>query len=85
MSESEPGPGSPGEAISYAAALRELEEILLGLERDNVDVDHLAERVKRASELIRLCRERISTAQLQHRAGRDRSRCRRLTTGAEME
>ena len=57
--------GSPGEAISYAAALRELEEILLGLERDNVDVDHLAERVKRASELIRLCRERISTAQLQ--------------------
>jgi len=61
VSEIEP----PGEAISYAAALRELEEILLGLERDNVDVDHLAERVKRASELIRLCRERISTAQLQ--------------------
>ena len=65
MSESETGAGSPGEAITYAAALRELEEILLGLERDNVDVDHLAERVKRASELIRLCRERISTAQLQ--------------------
>lgn len=65
MSETEAGSGSPGEAITYAAALRELEEILLGLERDNVDVDHLAERVKRASELIRLCRERISTAQLQ--------------------
>lgn len=65
MSEIEPGTGSPGEAITYAAALRELEEILLGLERDNVDVDHLAERVRRASELIRLCRERISTAQLQ--------------------
>ena len=65
MSESATGPGSPGEVITYAAALRELEEILLGLERDNVDVDHLAERVKRASELIRLCRERISTAQLQ--------------------
>ena len=70
MSEIEPEAGSPaagsppGEAISYAAALRELEEILLGLERDNVDVDHLAERVQRASELIRLCRERISTAQL---------------------
>ena len=65
MSEIEPGTRSPGEAITYAAALRELEEILLGLERDNVDVDHLAERVERASELIRLCRERISTAQLQ--------------------
>ena len=65
MSGSDTGAGSAGEAITYAAALRELEEILLGLERDNVDVDHLAERVKRASELIRLCRERISTAQLQ--------------------
>jgi exodeoxyribonuclease VII small subunit len=65
VSDIEPGTGSPGEAITYATALRELEEILLGLERDNVDVDHLAERVKRASELIRLCRERISTAQLQ--------------------
>lgn len=65
MSEIEPESASPGEAITYAAALRELEEILLGLERDNVDVDHLAERVRRASELIRLCRERISTAQLQ--------------------
>ena len=65
MNKIETETGSPGEAISYAAALRELEEILLGLERDNVDVDHLAERVKRASELIRLCRERISTAQLQ--------------------
>ena len=65
MSERATVPGSPGAAITYAAALRELEEILLGLERDNVDVDHLAERVKRASELIRLCRERISTAQVQ--------------------
>ena len=65
MSGSDTGAGSAGETITYAAALRELEEILLGLERDNVDVDHLAERVKRASELIRLCRERISTAQLQ--------------------
>ncbi|MGD9701623.1 MAG: exodeoxyribonuclease VII small subunit [Acidimicrobiia bacterium] len=52
------------DSISYAAALRELEEILAGLERDNVDVDHLAERVQRASVLIRLCRERISTAQM---------------------
>ena len=65
MSEIEPGTGASGEAITYGAALRELEEILLGLERDNVDVDHLAERVQRASVLIRLCRERISTAQLQ--------------------
>ena len=65
MSEIKSATVPPGGPITYAAALRELEEILLGLERDNVDVDHLAERVKRASQLIRLCRERISTAQLQ--------------------
>ena len=53
-----------GAEISYASALRELEDILAALERDNVDVDHLAERVQRASELIALCRERIATAQL---------------------
>ena len=53
-----------GVEISYASALRELEDILAALERDNVDVDHLAERVQRASELIALCRERIATAQL---------------------
>lgn len=50
--------------ITYAAALRELEEILAELERDNVDVDRLAGRVQRASKLIRLCRERISAARL---------------------
>jgi exodeoxyribonuclease VII small subunit len=48
----------------YAAALAELDSILLELEGSDVDVDHLAERVARASDLITLCREKISTAQL---------------------
>ncbi len=37
--------------IGYADAMRELTEILDELERDDLDVDVLAERVKRASEL----------------------------------
>lgn len=52
------------ETISYTAAVAELEGILAELERDNVDVDHLADRVKRAAQLIALCRSRISDAQL---------------------
>jgi exodeoxyribonuclease VII small subunit len=48
----------------YAAALAELDGILRELESSDVDVDHLAERVARASELIQLCRAKISTAQL---------------------
>lgn len=48
----------------YAAALAELDSILRELESSDVDVDHLADRVARASDLITLCREKISVAQL---------------------
>ena len=51
--------------IGYADALKELETILAELERTDVDVDVLASRVERASELIRLCRDRIGNAKLQ--------------------
>jgi exodeoxyribonuclease VII small subunit len=51
------------ETIGYADAMTELDEILDELERDDLDVDVLAERVKRASELIKLCRSRIARAQ----------------------
>ena len=42
---------------------RELGDILDELERDDLDVDLLAVRVQRASELIQLCRGRIARAQ----------------------
>ena len=45
---------------SYTAAVTELEAILAELEDDTLDVDRLAERVARAADLIRLCRDRIS-------------------------
>ena len=51
------------EEIGYADAMRELDDILEELERDDLDVDVLAARVQRASELIRLCRGRIARAQ----------------------
>jgi len=50
------------EAIGYADAMAELGDILDELERDDLDVDVLAERVKRASFLIKLCRGRIARA-----------------------
>ena len=49
--------------IGYADAMRELDDILEELERDDLDVDVLAARVQRASELIQLCRARIARAQ----------------------
>lgn len=49
--------------IGYAEALDELEEILGELEGDDLDVDVLAERVRRAGELIAVCRTRIQRAE----------------------
>ena len=54
---------SPKQEPGYAEAMAELEEILEELERDDLDVDLLAERVKRASELLTTCRDRITRAQ----------------------
>jgi exodeoxyribonuclease VII small subunit len=52
-----------GGDLGYAEAMTELEGILDELEGDHLDVDVLAERVRRASELIKLCRTRIARAQ----------------------
>ena len=52
------------ETTGYAEAIGELESILDELESNDVDVDVLAEYVKRASELIELCRDRIGKAKL---------------------
>jgi exodeoxyribonuclease VII small subunit len=51
--------------VGYADALAELEAILDDLEDDNIDIDVLASKVERASALIRLCRDRITSARTQ--------------------
>lgn len=65
MSKKTADSGDSVDDIGYAAALEELENILAELEESDVDVDVLAERVARASELIRVCRERIGNAKMQ--------------------
>ena len=55
-------PEATTDAIGYAAALAELETILAEIEDDAVDVDVLATRVRRAAELLRICRDRITAA-----------------------
>ena len=56
---------APTPAIGYADALAELESILAEIEDDAVDVDVLAARVKRAAELLRICRDRITAAKVE--------------------
>ena len=50
---------------SYAQALKELNEILAGLESEAIDVDELAHQVKRAVELIKLCRHKIDSTEME--------------------
>jgi len=51
--------------IGYAEALAELESILEEIEDDAVDVDVLATRVRRAAQLLRVCRARITAAKVE--------------------
>jgi len=57
--------GADGETLDYAAAVVELDAILIELEDEALNVDVLADRVQRASELISFCRERITSAKTQ--------------------
>jgi exodeoxyribonuclease VII small subunit len=50
---------------TYAEALAELEAILAELEGDDIDVDRLADQVRRAAVLIETCRERIDAARIE--------------------
>ncbi len=47
------------EKFNYEKSKAELEQILEELEQGEASIDTLAKHVKRASELIRLCREKL--------------------------
>jgi len=53
------------DGLGYGQAVAELEAILAELEGEAVDVDRLADRVRRASALIRFCRERVGSARVE--------------------
>ena len=45
--------------FSYDAAMQELQSLVGQLQNDQIGVDALAEKVRRATDLIRLCREKL--------------------------
>lgn len=61
MSEGDGPTSEPG----YAEALAELEAILDELEDGEVDIDRLADRVRRAAALVELCRGRVEDARVE--------------------
>jgi len=51
--------------FGYDAAMQELDEILAEIEDDTVDMDMLTERVHRASELVKWCKDKITRTQME--------------------
>ena len=48
------------ENLTYTAAFEELKEIVDQLENDSVSVDELTEKMKRATVLMKICRDKLT-------------------------
>lgn len=46
--------------MKYEEAVRELEAIVDKLENDELDIDSMAERLKEAQKLIKLCKDKLT-------------------------
>lgn len=53
------------EEIGFEEAMKQLAAILEKLEGDESDLDKLTARVKEASELVKLCKERIQKTEME--------------------
>jgi len=49
--------------LTYKTAMEELQNIIKEIEQPTVDVDVLAEKVKRATTLIKFCKAKLRTAE----------------------
>ena len=48
------------EDVKYEAAMAELQAIVRKMENDELDIDQMAEQLKRAQELIKLCKAKLT-------------------------
>ena len=51
------------EKINYTDAFEELQLIVAEIENGEISVDELSEKVKRATELIRICKTKLTTTE----------------------
>ena len=45
--------------ISYTEAIKQIEEILKKIESEELDVDELSDKVKKAADLLKLCKSKL--------------------------
>lgn len=53
----------PVAEMNYAESVAELESILRMMQGDNCDIDHLAAYTRRATELLKACRSRLTATE----------------------
>jgi exodeoxyribonuclease VII small subunit len=46
--------------IKYEAAFAELQTIVRRMENDELDIDQMSEQLKRAQQLIKLCKDKLT-------------------------
>ena len=46
--------------IKYEAAIAELQTIVSKMENDELDIDQMSDQLKRAQELIKLCKDKLT-------------------------
>ena len=51
------------EKINYTQAFEELQQIVIEIEEGEISVDELAEKVKRATQLIKICKTKLTTTE----------------------
>ena len=47
--------------LKYEAAMAELQAIANKMENDELDIDQMSDQLKRAQELIKLCKDKLTT------------------------
>jgi exodeoxyribonuclease VII small subunit len=50
--------------IKYSKAIKKLDEIISKIEGEEIDVDELADNVKEAVDLLKVCKNKIEKAQM---------------------
>ena len=51
--------------VKYSKAIKTLDEIISKIESEEIDVDELSDNVKKAVELIRVCKDKIEKAEME--------------------
>ncbi|TAM98367.1 MAG: exodeoxyribonuclease VII small subunit [Chitinophagaceae bacterium] len=51
------------ETVDYTEAFNELQEIVAEIEEGEISVDELSAKVKRAAQLIKICRKKLTSTE----------------------